>query len=271
MARLLEVPLEVFAAGQVRRGVSPSSSSTTRARGAPRRRKERDAPALVDVVGADLALVLDAEAVQLVEPVRDGLAVPAQRQLERVVDARLVVLVVLAVARSRPRAALARRRRRRSRRSFGRLARLELLGLGRALLVRQRRAPLRVGLRVGEDGRERTWRRRAWCCGAVERRRNGRDERRDEGLLEGERAVLGVSERGKGRGGGCGRAGGGGGRRSRVRGEGFRAELELGGRLDVLLAREVRRVDRLLREGFLACRRGGRGSASRVRERQRDE
>ena len=37
---------------------------------------------------AGLALVLDAEAVQLVQPVGDGLAVPAERQVQRVVPDR---------------------------------------------------------------------------------------------------------------------------------------------------------------------------------------
>lgn len=43
---------------------------------------------------ADLALELQVESVQLVEPVGDGLAVPAQRQLERVVH-KLVLLIAL--------------------------------------------------------------------------------------------------------------------------------------------------------------------------------
>mmetsp|Transcript_106196 Transcript_106196/g.331284 ORF Transcript_106196/g.331284 Transcript_106196/m.331284 type:complete len:457 (-) Transcript_106196:65-1435(-) len=50
-------------------------------------------PAPVGVVPADLALVLDAKAVQLVEPEGDRLAVPAQRQVQRVVDRPVLVVV----------------------------------------------------------------------------------------------------------------------------------------------------------------------------------
>mmetsp|Transcript_12242 Transcript_12242/g.19680 ORF Transcript_12242/g.19680 Transcript_12242/m.19680 type:complete len:366 (-) Transcript_12242:130-1227(-) len=44
---------------------------------------------------ADLALELHAQSVQLVQPVGDGLAVPAQRQVQRVVHGALVVRVLL--------------------------------------------------------------------------------------------------------------------------------------------------------------------------------
>ena len=47
-------------------------------------------PAHVHEVAADLARVLDPEAVQLVQPERDRLAVPAHRQLQRVVDFLIV-------------------------------------------------------------------------------------------------------------------------------------------------------------------------------------
>lgn len=46
----------------------------------------------IDIVAADLAVVLNIEAVQLVEPVWDRFAVPTQRNVERVV--RRLVLVV---------------------------------------------------------------------------------------------------------------------------------------------------------------------------------
>ena len=51
------------------------------------------APAHVDEVAADLARELDAEPVQLVQPVRDRLAVPGQGQFERVVHFRARVAV----------------------------------------------------------------------------------------------------------------------------------------------------------------------------------
>jgi hypothetical protein len=51
-------------------------------------------PSPVAVVAADLALVLDAQSVQLVQPVRDRLPVPSQRQVLRVVD-RSVRLLAL--------------------------------------------------------------------------------------------------------------------------------------------------------------------------------
>ena len=49
----------------------------------------------VRVVAADLALVLDVKAMQLVQPVRDWLAIPAERQVERVVDGLVILLVLL--------------------------------------------------------------------------------------------------------------------------------------------------------------------------------
>jgi hypothetical protein len=52
-------------------------------------------PAPVGVVAADLALELLVEAVQLVQPVGDGLAIPAQRELEWVVDVLILTLTAL--------------------------------------------------------------------------------------------------------------------------------------------------------------------------------
>mmetsp|Transcript_40482 Transcript_40482/g.89950 ORF Transcript_40482/g.89950 Transcript_40482/m.89950 type:complete len:282 (+) Transcript_40482:630-1475(+) len=52
-------------------------------------------PAPVAVVATDFTLELLVEAVQLVEPVGDGLAVPAQRQLERVVHICVLLILVL--------------------------------------------------------------------------------------------------------------------------------------------------------------------------------
>merc|ERR1712181_202145 len=43
-------------------------------------------PAPVGIVTANLALILDAEAVEPVEPERDGFAVPAQRQVQWVIN-----------------------------------------------------------------------------------------------------------------------------------------------------------------------------------------
>jgi hypothetical protein len=40
----------------------------------------------VTIVTADLALVLDSQAVKLVQPVRNRLSIPSQRQILRVVD-----------------------------------------------------------------------------------------------------------------------------------------------------------------------------------------
>ena len=125
---------------------------------------------------------------QLVQPERNRLAIPPERQLERVVDPPIVVLVVLV------RSLRLRRRRRRCRLSG--FPRLELLNLDRPLAIRQRRASFRVGEGVGEDGGERA---------------RGADERGDEGFFEGEGAVLLVSEEGEGGGGGGGGRGGGGG------------------------------------------------------------
>lgn len=50
-------------------------------------------PAHVDVVRANFAPVLHSKTMQLVQPVRDGLAIPSERQLERVVDPLLLVFV----------------------------------------------------------------------------------------------------------------------------------------------------------------------------------
>ena len=63
------------------------------------------AAAPVGRVAADLALELLVEPVQLVEPVGDGLAVPAQRQLQRVVN--VLVLIFAVAQRARLRASLA--------------------------------------------------------------------------------------------------------------------------------------------------------------------
>ena len=46
-------------------------------------------------VAADLTCVLHAQAVQLIHPVRDGLPVPAKRNVERVVDWPVVHLLLL--------------------------------------------------------------------------------------------------------------------------------------------------------------------------------
>jgi len=46
-----------------------------------------------------LAFVLDSEAVQLVEPVRNGLPVPAQRQVQGVVQGGVVVVPIVVVVR----------------------------------------------------------------------------------------------------------------------------------------------------------------------------
>mmetsp|Transcript_59684 Transcript_59684/g.104974 ORF Transcript_59684/g.104974 Transcript_59684/m.104974 type:complete len:223 (-) Transcript_59684:896-1564(-) len=51
------------------------------------------ASAPVAVISADLALVLHAQAVQLVHPVGNGLAVPAQREIQRVVYRGIVIVV----------------------------------------------------------------------------------------------------------------------------------------------------------------------------------
>ena len=53
-------------------------------------------------VAADLAFELLVEPVQLVEPVGDGLAVPAERQLERVVDVLVLLVAVAQRARLPP-------------------------------------------------------------------------------------------------------------------------------------------------------------------------
>ncbi len=55
------------------------------------------APAAVHLAAADLARELDVEAVELVEPVRDRLAVPPERQVQRVVDGLSVVVIVVIV------------------------------------------------------------------------------------------------------------------------------------------------------------------------------
>mmetsp|Transcript_10801 Transcript_10801/g.27191 ORF Transcript_10801/g.27191 Transcript_10801/m.27191 type:complete len:325 (-) Transcript_10801:4-978(-) len=71
------------------------------------------APPEVREVAADLALELLVEPVQLVEPVRNRLAVPAHGELERVVDDVLViVLLLLVLARHGAGAGAARRARR---------------------------------------------------------------------------------------------------------------------------------------------------------------
>lgn len=95
-------------------------------------------PAHVYLVRADLATVLDAETVQLVQPVWDGLAVPAERQLERVVDALLLFLLLF----RGPVACGIRGRRRRVR-----LVEQLLLALAR----RKREAPLDVRLGLIES------------------------------------------------------------------------------------------------------------------------
>jgi len=51
--------------------------------------------AAVYSVAADLTCVLHAQAVQLIHPVRDGLAVPAKRNVERVVDWTVVHFLLL--------------------------------------------------------------------------------------------------------------------------------------------------------------------------------
>lgn len=57
---------------------------------------EADVPRTpVRVVAADLALVFDAQTVQLPQPVGDGLAVPAQRQVERIVNRLLLIIRLL--------------------------------------------------------------------------------------------------------------------------------------------------------------------------------
>jgi hypothetical protein len=50
-------------------------------------------PTHIHVSTADLALVLDAEAVKLVEPVRNRLAIPSERKSQRIVDLALVIRV----------------------------------------------------------------------------------------------------------------------------------------------------------------------------------
>lgn len=59
----------------------------------------RPPPTLVAEVAADLALELYPQAVQLVEPVRDGLPVPAKGKVERVVDRPLLVALLLLLLR----------------------------------------------------------------------------------------------------------------------------------------------------------------------------
>lgn len=59
-------------------------------------------PTLVAEVATYLALELHAEAVQLVEPVGDGLAVPAERKVEGVVDRALLVALLLLLLKRPP-------------------------------------------------------------------------------------------------------------------------------------------------------------------------
>ena len=60
-------------------------------------------PTLVAEIAADLALEFHPETVQLVQPVGDGLAVPAEREVERVVDRPfLVALFLLLLSRRAP-------------------------------------------------------------------------------------------------------------------------------------------------------------------------
>lgn len=91
------------------------------------------------MIRTDLATILDAEPVQLVQPVRDGLAVPPERELERVVDAFFLFLLF---------SFFVRRLRRRGR-GFGLLEQL-LLAFARG----QRESAFDVGFGVGEDGGE---------------------------------------------------------------------------------------------------------------------
>lgn len=140
--------------------------------------RARNSPAHVDEIRANLALVLDAQPMKFVQPKRDRFPIPPHRQLERVVDPPVVVVLPSVVG-------FLRLRRRRRRRRFGRFARLEFLNLDRALTVRQGCPALRVGERVGEDGAERSGRRG--------------EEGGDERFFERERAVLVVSQGGQGR------------------------------------------------------------------------
>jgi hypothetical protein len=57
----------------------------------------KGAASAVDGVAADLALVLDVEPVQLVEPVGDGLTVITQGEVQGVVDGPIVVVLLVVV------------------------------------------------------------------------------------------------------------------------------------------------------------------------------
>mmetsp|Transcript_34458 Transcript_34458/g.103172 ORF Transcript_34458/g.103172 Transcript_34458/m.103172 type:complete len:247 (-) Transcript_34458:1310-2050(-) len=105
------------------------------------------ARAHVGLVAADLAPVLDVEAVELVEPVGDGLAVPAERQVERVVDRLLLLLVVVLVL-----VLLRLRRRRQIALDLVVRARLLLLDHGRRLVDYLRQKLAQVAGHLLEEG-----------------------------------------------------------------------------------------------------------------------
>ncbi len=101
-----EVCLPCHAAGATRVGLQPCivcSQAKGRRKGARLEVALKRAAAPVGRVAADLALELLVEPVQLVQPVRDRLAVPAQRQLQRVVDEVVLVVAVAQRPRLRPR------------------------------------------------------------------------------------------------------------------------------------------------------------------------